>query len=317
MSAHDFASRRESESEEPVPSVATKLPAEACVLRGISLGSMPQALPRRRATAGSAFADVAARQVREATGAAPYSVAAADADLLSTAHRAELDQAYERGLVAGREAGLTAVADEARALGAQQGYQEGLERGLQEGRERALDIAKRAEQAAQLETAARLAALDALVQALPEQIQTRLEACEDDMIALCHAAICRVLGDAVVHGDGAARIVRAAVAACTGEAAHAASDLAITAIHVHPRDLARLSADPSLAAWLAPRLGAGKRGALVPWMADESVGPGGCIVRSSEGNLDARLEAQLAALTEWLARAYGAAAPTNTEEEAR
>ena len=133
------------------------------------------------------------------------------------------------------------------------------------------------------------------------------------MVALCHAIVCRILGDTLAQREGPARLVRTAVAACIGERAPAAGDAMLTAIHVHPRDLGHLCADESLAAWLAPRLaeGASAHDAAVPWVADESVELGGCIVRSTEGSLDARLATQLTALTQWLARARGAATPSH------
>lgn len=276
--------------------------AGASVLRGVALGGAARLLARR-----SGAADVASSAANP-TLALSGTVAGMDA--ASTTHEGS-PQAYERGFAAGREAGYAAAAEEGRALGAQQGYQEGLERGLQEGREQALAAAGREREASQHEAAQRLATLDRLLASLPGQIKARLQASEDDMVALCHAIVCRVLGETLAHGDGTARLVRAAVVAYTGEGVPAAGDVTLTAIHVHPRDLERLCADESLAAWLAPRLTGASNGraTAMPWVADESVGPGGCIVRSTEGSLDARLATQMAALTQWLMRAPRSPAP--------
>lgn len=291
----------------PQPQMAVQV-AEASVLRGVALDDVPRLLARpgvAQAAASSAIDGALAPSGGARTDAARF-------DATPTT-REGAPEAYERGFATGREAGYAAAAEDARALGAQQGHREGFERGLQEGREEALDAARRAQEASQHEVAQRLAALDRLLASLPGQITARLHACEDDMVALCHAIVCRILGDTLAQGDGTARLVRAAVTACIGERAPAAGDAMLTAIHVHPRDLVHLCADESLAAWLAPRLagGASAHDADVPWVADESVELGGCIVRSTEGSLDARLATQLTALTQWLARAHGAATPSH------
>jgi flagellar assembly protein FliH len=176
------------------------------------------------------------------------------------------------------------------------GYQAGFEQGLQEGRQQGLaegrQAAEREVRAVREATLARLAKLDQLLQSLPPQLARRLASAEDDLVALCHAIVCRLLGEQLVTREGIAARVRQAIQEDSAGSPVEAGRGPM-AIHVHPRDLETLRGDEALAEWL--RGHAGRAGA-VEWVADERVGPGGCVLRSGEGGLDARLETQMARL---------------------
>lgn len=211
------------------------------------------------------------------------------------------ERSYEDGVRAGRteaegahRAALAAALETARA----QGFQRGLAEGLEAGRTEALDVARqeaeRTRQSAADAVAERTAQLDAVLVAWDRERSARLAAAEDDMVALCHAVICRILGDRLVTAEGIARLVREAVREHSVTGGLERSDTRGTAIHLHPRDLERLHRDEHVAAWVEQRGRSG--GSRLNWIPDEQVGPGGCIVRSAEGSLDARIERQLAVL---------------------
>jgi flagellar assembly protein FliH len=188
----------------------------------------------------------------------------------------------------------------------EQGREEGRLQGIAEGREAGRAAVEREARATGEATAARLEKLDRLLAALPGEIGRRLENAEDDMIALCHAAVCRILGEELLTPEGIAQHVRQAIR--EGGPSAFGGGHGQLAIHVHPRDLAALESDPALAAWLRQHATSG----AVQWAADERVRLGGCIIRSVEGSLDARLETQLAALGRLLEeKRASAAGPTD------
>ena len=199
---------------------------------------------------------------------------------------AEIEHLREAAFREGYERGM--------ASGLEEGRARGFEQGQAEGRQAAEAAVLQQVRATQERLALMSERLEQWLALLPdhfqEQLTARLRAGEDDMVALCHAVICRILGERALSSDAVIQGVRAAV----GQFADA-QGAALLAIHVHPQDLALLQADPALSEWLG-RLCAGP----IPWRPDEAVQLGGCIVRSNQGGLDARLETQLAALQELL-----------------
>ena len=189
----------------------------------------------------------------------------------------------------------------------EQGMEEGRRRGLEEGREEARITAEREAHSIQEFVAVRMARLDRLLAALSEEMQRCLASGEEEMVALCHAVVCRILGEQLVTRQGVAQCVRQAIQEAGAGQKLRGSVPARVSVHVHPRDLAALESDEELAAWMHQQAGNGGR---AQWVPDAEVTPGGCIVRSSEGSLDARIETQMAALRQLLLQARpGAAAP--------
>jgi flagellar assembly protein FliH len=130
--------------------------------------------------------------------------------------------------------------------------------------------------------------LDQLLSSVRAEVGARIAAAEDEMIALSHAVVCRILGDRLVTREGLADAMRQAV-----RAAAANGDLTV---RLHPEDLAQLQVDPTAAEFLDRSAG------KLHWIADDQVGRGGCVMTSSEGTLDARLETQLDSLRRVLLR---------------
>lgn len=218
---------------------------------------------------------------------------------------------YLEGFAKGREKGLQDVLDEAREQARREGRQQGFDEGIALGREAAVEEARQQAEAARQALDARTRQLDAWLAAFPAQLQrelaARLAASEDDMIALSHALVCRLLGEHALQADRVAALVRQAVAQCCDIGAGGSAD-GLLAVRVHAADLEAVESDADLSQWLARQ---GARG--VRWVADARVSLGGCIVESTQGSLDARLETQLASLRLALLAVRSSPAPTSSE----
>jgi flagellar assembly protein FliH len=166
-----------------------------------------------------------------------------------------------------------AAIEQGRREGMRTGYEEGLRKGLAEAAKRGDEALAKALADAMTplqEERGRLAALQASLQAAADAC---LLAAEDDLLALCYEALCRIVGESAAQPE----MVRAhlqALAARHGEEKG-------LAVHVHPRD--------------AELLGATAETTGMRWVADPDVSLGGCIVRNARGAIDARLETLLAA----------------------
>lgn len=166
-----------------------------------------------------------------------------------------------------------AAIEQGRQEGMRAGYEEGLRKGLAEA-------AKRSEEALAKVLAHATAPLQEereRLASLRESLQAAADACllaaEDDMLALCYEALCRMVGESAAQPDMVRAHLRA-LAARHGEEKG-------LAVHVHPRDAALLEATAETTGTL--------------WIADPDVCLGGCIVRNARGAIDARLETLLAA----------------------
>lgn len=145
----------------------------------------------------------------------------------------------------------------------QRGYADGLARGVADG------CAPLQQQAVRL---------SALADALVHAKAAVLADAEDAMVDLAFAALCSILGEQAGSRDGVVRMV----------SHHSAQrrDREQVTVRLHPDDFALLQADDAA-------LAGGCR-------ADPTIELGGCIVDSSTGSLDARLETQLTRLRETL-----------------
>lgn len=239
-----------------------RTPPAASVLRGVALHANTHALTRP----GS----VPATAERASPEAPALSVEQAWAD----GHQ----QGYAAGqAAAARERDATLLAERQRAAeaGRRDGFEEGRALGLQQ-----------AVREFESEHAAALARLDdtrdrmrILLGQAAEQIDVRLKAAEEDMVALAHDMVCRVLGHAAASREALHAMLSELIAQRRSGIAFAA--------HVHPDDFSLLAA-------------AGEE--RVRWVSDPDVKVGGIILRSADGSLDARLETQLHALAQALLR---------------
>lgn len=258
------------------------LSPSSTVLRGVLLHGQPHALARP----GRLHAEPLAR-ISHAEPAHGMPNPAADAASSDPA-------AFEAGLAQGRkegaEAAMAQMAEEVQArkqdlmglreLAAAEGRMEGIAQGREEALAAASQARAQAMERADRAAADRLDRLDRLLESLMVERAGRLEEAEEDLVALSHLTVCRILGAEAIQPERVRSMVMHLLAQ-EGQRTQ-------LAVHVHPDDLGAL---------------VNERGtAETPWrwVGDAAVQLGGVVLRSPEGSLDARLETQLAALREAL-----------------
>lgn len=260
------------------------------VLHGVALDLQPRELARARTAAAaqepSRMAAAASKTGSPATTPSEASEAAHHAAASAEAHIESLKQA--------RAEGYQEALRELQQQGHQAGFEQGLKEGVKEGRTLGEEEVLQQTRSARAAMQERIERLDQWLHALHAQssahLAQRLHAAEDELIAIAHAVICRMLGTAAFERSSVGAMVRQAIEQCCGTGAAGAS-ADVTAIHVHPHDLEALQQDPDMAGWLV------QQGAsAVRWVPEPRVVLGGCIVQSAQGDLDARLETQLTAL---------------------
>jgi flagellar assembly protein FliH len=217
-------------------------------------------------------------------------------------------QGYAEGHQAGLEQAQQQLRDQHLRDGFDHGYEEGLAQAQQQLEKEAVAMREKLQHTfdaavtkAQHESLQTIKRFDQMIQSLPEKLSARMATMEDDMVALCFDMVCRILGEKLVTPQG----VRALVSQATKDWP---ADVDLT-IHMHPDDLQRLrtvaaddfvdSSRVSLLDHMSNELERCVRPPL-QWVADASMGVGGCVLRSSKGGLDARLMVQLTGLKDTL-----------------
>lgn len=209
-----------------------------------------------------------------------------------------------------------AAYDEGLAHGQQVGYEQGLQdgsQGAQHEMRQQLDRAAQEFAAAQVRAALteaeeqvhqhtrqlhanlerKLVLLETVLQQFQTQVHLAVVDAEDEMLALAFEAVCRMLGKQVADLPGLRSQLQNSLEAWRGRAP--------LSLHLHPDDLSLLQSDPGAVSILRSA-GFDTEGATMSWVADAEVVLGGCMLRSSEGALDARLETLLDALKSSLLR---------------
>lgn len=159
--------------------------------------------------------------------------------------------------------------EELRKQAFEDGYRDGHEAGTAKAEEERAALAERFRQ---------------LAASVEQAVAAQIEGVEDALVEIAYAAACKVIGEAALTEAG----VRAAVRTAT----QAVRARELVAVRISPADRALLGSE-------AP-------GEV---LADERVALGGCIVETSGGSLDARLETQLRQLADVLARARAGGEP--------
>lgn len=193
------------------------------------------------------------------------------------------ERAHEREqeLNQAREKALQQARDEGSARGLEEGLAAGLEQGLEEGREQG-----------RAEWTERVAALDCLLASTHNQFEAGIAGHEDAMIELAFEAVGKIVGQAMASREGVAAVVR--------QALQAVRERERLVIRLAPRDVEMVSALHGEFTRLA-----GAKALEV--VADERVEWGGCLIETSGGGLDGRLETQLQRLRDVLLEARVAA----------
>lgn len=157
------------------------------------------------------------------------------------------------------------------------------QRGLQEGRQAGIEEAKK-------EFASELVRIRSLAGNLQQALSSQFQGVEDVMVEIAFAAICKILGQTAFTQEGIRSLVRQASADMLR--------LERIVVRLHPADLAALRSSALLDSVLS-------NASQISWLADNGVQMGGCLLETERGDLDARLETQIARLREVLVAARG------------
>ncbi len=228
-----------------------------------------------RATAARSPQQPAGADVTEAqTGAASQLALESERQKAQAALAAQIKQQVEQARVAMREE----FRKEAEAV-----HEAARQQGLQEGRASGALEAKQA-------VAAQLASLSAIAAQLQPALASAIRGTEEIAVAIAFEAICKILGKTMATEQGIQAAVRQA-------ASHVLSSEQLV-VRLHPDDLATLRAAGDLDS-------VSSSGIPLSWVADQSIGLGGCVLDTDGGELDARLETQLDRLRAALLAARG------------
>lgn len=241
------------------------------VLRGVVIAAQPVSLAGHRVEKASRFSDVPSdtsamrpadslEDIRDIARQKGYQEGWEEGHRLATAKAREEVLVQAQALIA-------AAADDARQAAQTQ-------------------AAQRAEESARKREVEQRSRIDALTAALVTEITIRLEAAEDDLLALCTEAVVRLLGAAAVHPVAIQGAVTQALAAVRSRQ--------LVSVAMHASDLKALQALPDWDEWQR------QHAPQVQWVASAEVSTGGCLIHSPEGSLDARLDTQLQMFTRLL-----------------
>lgn len=166
---------------------------------------------------------------------------------------------------------LEALREDARSAGHRAGYDQGLAAG-------AADAQKCVE--------AQLARVGTMCQQLQQEFEGKIAAAvQDGIVELVFTATTRILGDELVRAEGVEALVKRMAAEVMAREQYV--------VRVSPQDFELLNRHGEV------QLGT-DHGSAVKLLADERVKLGGCIVETTSGSLDGRLETQLQRLKEVL-----------------
>lgn len=283
------------------------------VLHNVQLQSQPIRLlrPTFSKEAGSKPAPSEELSNRQRSGK-EHTQQPASMPVLATEHQA-LEMAKQQGQRIGYEAGYQDGLAQAR-----RDAQEQVEKLAQELARKHVDEAySRADQQAQKQIQQLKSELQQqynrithLSQELPAQLVQYLQDVEDDMLALVYEVVCRILGDEAASLPGLRAQLQLSLKAWNGRT--------MLSVHIHPDDMELLQGDASSQKVLK-NAGFSIEKSSLRWVSDPKINLGGCLLRSSEGELDARLEVQLQTLKTVLLKTRAArkplpipAAPGNT-----
>jgi flagellar assembly protein FliH len=207
---------------------------------------------------------VRVEQVVHLYGAAPEQSPADPADIL----RAELEQREQR-LMERERAFEQEMEAESRRV-SEEAYSKGFERGEQE--------------AARLHND-HLEALHQLIESLKKEFAGEIAGLEDVVVGIAYEAICKIVGEAMHDTDGVLAVVRMVMSKV--------KDQEKLVLHVSPQDYNLLYQNRE------KYFGDGQ-GIKHELVSDDRVVLGGCLIETSGGTIDGRLEIQMQQLRETL-----------------
>ncbi|MGQ5524422.1 FliH/SctL family protein [Chitinimonas sp. PSY-7] len=141
------------------------------------------------------------------------------------------------------------------------GYEEGLKQAAQQ-------VAQEAEQ--------RAAKIQTLLESITEHCRQALTGTEELAAQIAYETVCKIAGEHLITTNGVLAIAQKAI--------EAVGQQAVLKIRVSPQDLALLAIEDAST----------PSSSVLTWMPDERIQAGGCIVETTLGELDARLDGLLA-----------------------
>lgn len=248
----------------------------ATVLRGMAMRAQAVRLVGRPRVP-PAIVDESQVPATEISTAAPDEVA------LAEARERAREQGHREGWAQGQKEGYEAGVREGTAVAKQEVLVQASELIAEAAKAAAERAAQQTRQALEQEALQRWSQhkvrLDALLAALPAQIAQRMEAVQDDLLALCMETLLQILGKEALR----AQVVRSAVR----QALDQIQARPLVRVELHPDDLANLRTLPGWEAWCEQQAPGAQ------WVGNEMIASGGCVVVSPEGSLDSRLDGQL------------------------
>lgn len=232
----------------------------ATVIRGALLDTDPLLLLARMR-----------QQVASARQAGPGESGAGQGDTVAEEALSAADE------LAAALAALEAQRDQAVEAGYQHGYDEGLRQGREEGERRVLEADARRK----ADHEKRMAALQMLIESAHSALDEAMQDSEDALVEIAFTAVCKILGEAMAERAGVLAVIR--------QVTQQARERERMVVRVSPKDLALIEADRLL-------LQESTQATTLELVADARVALGGCLVESSGGTLDGRLETQLDSL---------------------
>ena len=131
-------------------------------------------------------------------------------------------------------------------------------------------------------------ALGAVIASAHTALQAGIAGTEDVMVEIAFEAVCKIVGDAMQRSDGVVAVVREI----------------LRGVRERERLLVRVApADHEVLERHRAQLLQGENGQTIDLVADERVVLGGCLVETTGGTLDGRLETQLRRLVDTLSSA--------------
>ena len=182
---------------------------------------------------------------------------------------------------------LDAVGERAKQAGYAKGLELGKKEGFEAGYQQGLVAAQKEEDArVTKELNAEFKKVNQFMRQLSETVDQRIAHLEVEALELAFSSLCKIIGDAESFRSIAVETIKHAVSQLTGRG--------LVTARVHPDDILWLSQVTNAT---DPQFNSRINGKIT-WIPDTDIELGGCILETSNGSIDARLETQLEQLKE-------------------
>ena len=213
--------------------------------------------------------------VSEAKGKASRILARAEEEALQRLNDTDVEcQALLRQAQSDSEETRTEASRLGSELGHAEGYQQGLDEGLQEGRQRGhIEGHQLGQQEGQNEFQTAIGQARELAKQIAEQRHQAFVGMEPQVIQLAFRIASKIIHASVRQGEAIRQVVH--------EVLDTVGKNSRLRFHVHPKDLVHLEGENLFQDW------------PVEIESDETIEPGGCLVETEHGHIDARIDKHL------------------------